>query len=100
LTPGARWTPLADLVPEGPHHITEFSWKTGTHTGQRAVVTAKRQAETGYKREPRPTHSARMKALWADPEWRARQVAAMQASGKAPTAHHTRAAGRSTRPPG
>ena len=49
---------------------------------QRAVATAKRQAETGFKRGPCPTHSARMKALWADPEWRARQVAAMQGKKK------------------
>jgi hypothetical protein len=49
---------------------------------QRAVATAKRQAETGFKRGPCPTHAARMKALWADPEWRARQVAAMQGKKK------------------
>jgi|SRR6267143_862718 len=28
---------------------------------QRAVATAKRQAETGYTRGPRPTHSARIR---------------------------------------
>jgi hypothetical protein len=49
---------------------------------QRAVATAKRQAETGFKRGPCPTHAARMKALWADSEWRARQVAAMQGKKK------------------
>ena len=30
---------------------------------QRAVATAKRQAETGFKRGPCPTHAARMKAF-------------------------------------
>src|SRR5712672_438547 len=49
---------------------------------QRAVATAKRPAETGFKRGPCPTHAARMKALWADPEWRARQVTAMQGKKK------------------
>jgi hypothetical protein len=49
---------------------------------QRAVATAKRQAETGFKRGPCPTHAARMKALWADSEWRARCTSAMQGKKK------------------
>ena len=93
MTPGTCWNPLADLVPEG--HTSHYGifmedWNAYRRR-QRAVATAKRQAETGFKRGPCPTHAARMKALRADPEWRARQVAAMQGLS---LAHHTRAAGR------
>jgi hypothetical protein len=59
LTPGA---PLVDLVPEGAQaHITlrnfHGDWNAYRRR-QRAVATAKRQAETGFKRGPCPTHAA------------------------------------------
>jgi hypothetical protein len=120
---GTRWNPLADLVPEGLRHTSHYGifmedWNAYRRR-QRAVATAKRQAETGFKRGPCPTHAAmqgkkkgsgsrttpeqqaarrarqgeEMRKRWADPEWRAKTTAAMEEAWQKPSRRPNEALG-------